>query len=72
MCLGHRRATSLDLTGPPTVDPMVGGDLGAGSRQPIASYVKTRSAALMVAGRSLTMTQASPGTMATSRGASYW
>lgn len=72
VCLGQGWATGLDLRGPLTVDPVVGSDLGTGPRQPIASYVKPRSAALLDAGQSLMMTQASPDTMAASRGASYW
>ena len=52
----------------PIVDPVVERGPGAGLRQPISSYLQTRSAALLGAGLCLMAAQAIPGTKATSRG----
>lgn len=63
-----RVATDLELRYLPTIDPVVGRDPGAGSRQPIAFYLKTRSAAQLDAELSLVVVPAAPGIKVASRG----
>lgn len=62
--VGHR----LELRYLPTIDPVVGRDPGAGSRQPMASYLNTRSAAQLDAELCLVVVPAASGTKAASRG----